>query len=161
MGLVAPRLPFTALVAVLALAFGAPAAHAVNYNFAVAPSSPNQGEVVTFKLTPVSAQVDSVFWDLDGDGAYDDGSARTVTHSYESSGPVTVHMAARETDTSSYQVVTKTITVNGRPVADFGFTPTDPMAGESVAFTPSVTDPEGDTVTLSWDFGDGEGSSTG
>src|SRR6185503_2692624 len=65
------------------------------------------------------------------------------------------------TSDSSYQVVTKTITVNGSPEADFGFTPTEPLAGESVAFTPAVTDPEGDAVELSWNFGDGKKSSAG
>ena len=131
MGLVAPRLAFTPLVAVLALAFGATTAHAVNYNFAVAPSSPNQGEVTTFKLTPNSGDVDSVFWDLDGDGSYDDGTARTVTSTYASPGPVTVRMAARETSGSDYQIVIKTIVVNGTPAADFGFTPAEP-AGRRV-----------------------------
>src|SRR5215210_5314876 len=161
MGLVAPRSAFGSLIAVIVLAFGAADAHAVTYNFSVSPSPPNQDAVTTFRLIPTSAQVNAVFWDLDGDGDFDDGTSRTVTRTYTSRGSVTVRMAARETSESQYQVVTKTITVNGRPAADFGFTPGAPMAGEAVDFTPEVNDPEGDDVTLGWAFGDGEKSSQG
>ena len=49
----APCWRFTPLVAVVVLCvWGRRRPIAVNYNFAVAPSPPNQGEVTTFKLTP-------------------------------------------------------------------------------------------------------------
>jgi PKD repeat protein len=159
MGLVAPRFAHALLVAVVALAVGATSAQAVTYNFTVSPSPPNEDALTTFQLTPTSSHVNAVFWDLDGDGSFDDGTARSVTRTYANRGSVTVRMAARDTSRSNFQVVTKTITVNGRPAADFGFTRSQPLAGESVAFTPAVTDPEGDAVTLSWDFGDGKKSS--
>lgn len=42
------------------------------------------------------------------------------------------------------------------PVADFGWTPTSPSAGEEVTFdaTPS-SDPDGSIIAYDWDFGDG------
>src|SRR4051812_41850965 len=162
MGLVAPRLAFGSLVAVAVLSVGVATAHAaVTYDFSVSPPTPNPGQAVTFQLTPTSAAVERVRWDLDGDGVFDDGDKRTATRTYSAPGPVTVRMQARETSHSANQTVTKTITVNGKPAADFGFTPGAPVAGDDVAFTPVVNDPDGDDVTLAWDFGDGESSSEG
>src|SRR5215210_3666536 len=66
------------------------------YDFSVSPNPPNQGEEATFTLTPTSARVEWVRWDLDGDGDFDDGSTRVVRHTYASRGPVTVQMRARE-----------------------------------------------------------------
>ncbi len=42
-------------------------------------------------------------------------------------------MRARESYNEKEQTVTKTITVNGTPAADFGFTPAEPLEGEAVA----------------------------
>jgi len=165
MGFLAPRSVYWTLFAVIALAFGATDAHAVNYNFSVSPDPPNQGQVTTFRLTPTAADFDVVGWDLDVDAdqgpVYENGTSRTVTRTYASPGEVTVSMQARETEDDPFQTVTKTLTVNGRPAADFGFTPGAPVAGEPVDFTPVVNDPEDDAVTLAWDFGDGTGSSDG
>lgn len=161
MGFVAPRLAFASLVAVAVLFIGVGTAHAVTFDFTVSPPEPNQGEQTIFRLTPTEVAVDRVRWDLDGDGDFDDGTTRTVAFTYADPGPVTVRMRARETKDDRDQTVTKTIQVNGTPAADFGFTPTAPTVGEDVAFTPSVTDPEGDAVTLDWDFGDGAQSAEG
>jgi len=144
------------LIFVLALLLPASAgAQSDGYDFSVSPNPPNQGEEATFTLTPTSARVEQVRWDLDGDGDFDDGSTRVVMHTYASRGPVTVRMRAREEKGEPFQVVTKTIVVNGPPTADFDFAPAAPLAGQVVSFTPSVSDAESDAVTLAWRFGDG------
>src|SRR3954454_7423642 len=155
MGSVPTRLGCAATIAVLVLAFGAVDAHAVTYGFTVNPATPNQGEPATFRLTPTSAEVNRVRWDLDDDGEFDDGTTRTVTRTYADPGPVTVRMRAREQKGSPFQTVTKTIRVNGRPTADFDFSPAEPVAGERVSFSSAATDPDGDAMTLEWEFGDG------
>jgi PKD repeat protein len=81
-----------------------------------------------------------------------------VTRNYPEPGPQTVRMRVRESD-GDRRTVTKTIVVNGAPAADFGFAPVAPVEGQPVSFTPAVSDPEGDAVTLSWRFGDGQTAS--
>jgi PKD repeat protein len=147
---------FVLMLLALLLAPAGAGAQSPSYDFSVNPNPPNQGQEVTFTLTPTSAQVERVRWDLDGDDDFDDGSTRVVRRTYANRGPVTVQMRAREERGDPFQVVTKTIVVNGPPAADFRFAPAAPLAGEAVSFTPSVSDDENDAVTLEWRFGDGE-----
>ncbi len=44
---------------------------------------------------------------------------------------------------------------NFAPIASFTYTPTSPTDTDTVSFTASVTDYDGDPVTCNWDFGDG------
>jgi PKD repeat protein len=147
---------FVVLLLALLVAPAGAGAQSPAYDFSVNPNPPNQGQEVTFTLTPTSAGVERVRWDLDGDGDFDDGSTRVVRRTYANRGPVTVQMRAREERGDPFQVVTKTIVVNGPPEADFSFAPAAPLAGEAVSFTSSVSDDEKDAVTLGWRFGDGE-----
>jgi PKD repeat protein len=139
----------------LLLPASAAAQSAAAYDFSVSPDPPAAGEEATFTLTPTTARVERVRWDLDGDGDFDDGDRRVVQHTYASRGPVTVQMRAREERGEPFQTVTKTIVVNGPPTADFSFAPGSPMAGEAVSFSSSVSDAEGDAVFRTWQFGDG------
>jgi PKD repeat protein len=156
MGLVASRLTFMSLLAATALAFGAVDASAADYDFSVSPSPPNQGQPATFSLVPESAVDVTVSWDLEG-GEFE-VSGRTMTHTFEAAGPVTVRMRVVDGE-GKRTTVTKEITVNGMPAAAFGFSPAQPLTGEDVAFNAVVTDPENDLVALGWDFGDGAHSS--
>ena len=51
------------------------------------------------------------------------------------------------------------IIVNSPPVASFTFSPSNPSTNQGVSFTDMSSDPDGQVVSWSWDFGDG-GSST-
>jgi PKD repeat protein len=61
----------------------------------------------------------------------------------------------RVTDDEGSVDVSHTFTVNSPPAVSFDFTPTSPFPGQEVWFDQVVTDPDGDTVTLAWNFGDG------
>ena len=68
-----------ALVVLLVLvAPAAASAQSPAYDFTVSPNPPNVGQEATFTLTPTSARVERVRWDLNGDGEFDDGSTRVV-----------------------------------------------------------------------------------
>jgi hypothetical protein len=131
------------------------------YDFSVNPNPPNVGEETTFSLLPESATgISSVRWEFERDGEEEiEAAGRTVTQTFADPGPVTVRMRVRESD-GDRRTVTKTIVVNSTPTANFSFAPAAPKTGEAVKFTPSVTDPDGDSVTLGWQFGDGA-TSTG
>jgi PKD repeat protein len=143
-------LPFLVL---LVLAFGAAEARAATYDFSVSPNPPNEDETTTFTLLPSSATGVTVQWDLDGAPGFE-ASGRTATRVYPTPGTVRVRMRVSQSD-GHQSTVTKNITVNGAPAVDFGFTPATPLTGQEVAFSPDATDPESDSVTFSWRFGDG------
>jgi PKD repeat protein len=150
----------TAALVVLIVALAAPSAQA--YDFTVNPNPPNEDQVTTFTVVPTPPGSSDIDWDLNGPAApgFVEGT-NIATHTYTSAGAVTVRVRVNEPGPGGSETVTKQITVNGAPGANFVFLPGDPLAGESVSFTPLVVDPEGDSVTLTWNFGDGSlGSGT-
>jgi len=156
------------LVLVL-LAIGSTDAHAAAYAISFEPQSPLAGEQVTFhaeRVNPGKGGGDSFTWEF-GDGAT--GAGEDPTHIYAAAGTYTVVLSVTGSDGTTSVEDTAEIEVkaapgappaNSAPSASFTFAPAGPVAGEVVSFTEQVSDPDGDAVTLSWDFGDGA-TSTG
>ncbi len=98
-------------------------------------------------------------WDF-GDGT-PAGSGATPTHTYATDGSyivtLTVTDPGLETDDGT---ATATIAINQPPTADAGG-PYTGTSGSPVAFSGSGSDPEGGTITYSWDFGDGSPAESG
>ncbi len=154
MGVVARRVCVPVLV-LLVLALGGAQAHAATYDFSISPYPPNEDQATTFSIFPASTTGVTVTWDLDGTAGFE-ASGRTVTHVYRTPGPAKVRMRVLDSE-GRQSTVTKTFTVNAAPLADFGFTPGTPLTGQGIAFSSAVTDPEGEGVTLEWQYGDGTG----
>lgn len=94
-------------------------------------------------------------WDF-GDGT--SGQGTSVTHQYTRGGSYTVTLRVN-TDTALSASMSRSITVSATlpsGSADFTFSPTDPVIGDSVYFNASSSTSSG---SFSWDFGDGSSGS--
>jgi PKD repeat protein len=101
-----------------------------------------------------------VSWDWDF-GDDETGSGETVNHTYDGPGTYTIELTVTDND-GGIDVTTQDVTVNAPPVnqaptASFTVTPT----GLQVTVNGSASsDPDGNIVSYSWNFGDG-GTDTG
>ena len=124
---------------------------------AVATATPTSGAApltVTFSgtaSTDPDGQPLLFAWDLDNDGAFDDGSQSTATYTYVAAGTVTARL--RVTDTSGLtDTANVTITVsNGSPTASIAapLSTQTWQVGQLIQFNGSGTDPEQGTLPAS------------
>jgi len=150
-----PRRLTTALIVCALVVLGLPGMARAQADFTVEPSPPAPGQEVTFAATGVdSAAV--VTWDF-GDGSTPPAVGQTVTHTFEARGTYTVTMTV-----VGEAPVAKPVHVTHSPVAAFDFAPTAPDPGEDVLFSADdSSDPDGDDLSYSWDFGDGSAAVAG
>ncbi len=130
--------------------------------------APHDGPVAAFEATPTfgavpltvdfdaSASSDpdggaiTYAWDLDGDGAFDDGTGVTASRSYLVAGDVTVGLQV--TAGSGSDVATEVINVGNDPPVPVIELPTTALrwkVGDVVPFSGSATDPQDGTVPTS------------
>jgi len=120
------------------------------------------GTAINFQgsCTDPNNEAITVTWDF-GDNTTAVGY--TATHTYTSTGVFTVKMTGRNTDgVSDPNPPTRQITVNpaqqsGPPTGTITMPAGNISAytGYSVSFAGTGTDPKGETLTATWDFGDG------
>jgi len=138
-------------------------------SFGATTLNPTVGQQVTFSdnSTDEDGTITARAWDLDGDGAFDDGTGTTATWTYTSPGTVTARIRVTDDDGAS-SIGTRTVTVtssapaNTPPAASFIASTLTPQTGATVTFTDTSTDSDGTIVARAWDLdGDGFDDGTG
>ena len=128
-------------------------------DFTYDPASPRKGQAITFSslATDPENRVQSVTWDLDGDGQYDDAAGITAQTSFDTPGDHTVRLRIDDLDGGSH-TASKTIAIsNEPPVASFTIDLEETLSLVRVTFTSTSTDPDGTIAETRWDT-DNDGS---
>ncbi|MBN1528147.1 MAG: PKD domain-containing protein [Thermoleophilaceae bacterium] len=133
--------------------------------FEFSPSNPSVNQSIAFDArgTTDDAAIGAggFDWDLDGDGAYDDGSGAQLSHSYATPGTRTVGLRVTDSDgeTSFASHSVQVAALNAGPTAAFSFGPSRPNVGQTVSFDGSESDDDGPLLPTSyaWDL-DGDGA---
>jgi PKD repeat protein len=131
---------------------GAPTA-----DFFFSPSTPAEGVSIQFDASTSrdDGQIVSYAWTF-GDG--DTGTGVRPRKDYETAGTYTVSLTVTDdrgaTGTVAKQVI---VTASLNPVAEFVFSPTDPVAGQAVNVNAALSKaaPGRRIVEFEWNFGDG------
>jgi PKD repeat protein len=154
-------LPKTALViatcAVALITFASPALAAPTASFTVSDGPYKTGQDITFTSTstaPDGATITGYQWNIGG-VAY---TTANVTRSFQQPGnyQATLTVTTDELIDNTATTPPRPIVVTTRPpVADFTFSPLQPFINDDVLFAPDASDPDGDTLSYTWSWGDG------
>ncbi|PKK85266.1 MAG: hypothetical protein CVT48_06205, partial [Thermoplasmata archaeon HGW-Thermoplasmata-1] len=120
-------------------------------DFEYSPSNPTTANTVQFtdKSTDSDGTIVSWTWDFD-DG--NTSAQQNLTHKYAKAGTYTVALKVTD-DVGGTHTVSKDIAVaNVPPVADFTYSPANPMTSDTVQFADKSTDPDGSITSWAWDF---------
>lgn len=118
----------------------------------------HRGETIVFSDASTDRDGDAIVaWDWSfGDGAVAQGAA-TVAHAYAALGDHAVRLVV--TDAAGQQASAEMLVrvANAPPVVSASLTPAEPVVGQTVTFTATGIDPDGDASQLSyaWTFSDG------
>jgi len=127
-------------------------------SFTYTPAEPSVGDTVTFNAsssTPNGGEIVSYWWDF-GDGSSPANETDPITiHLYSAAGNYAVTLIVTDNEQLSGNT-TKILTYGRSPEAIFTFSPSFPIAGETVVFNASGSyDLDGNITDYTWDFGDG------
>ncbi len=137
-----------------------------------APAAAVAGQPVTFTSRARGAAA-ALAWDLDDDGAFDDGTGQTAQRTFSEAGSYRIRLrvthrsgrtddavadvAVGRTPLTTDPPVTPTDLERRPPVAAFDVAPQAPVAGQQVTLSSTSSDPDGTIAGTAWDLdGDGE-----
>jgi PKD repeat protein len=123
------------------------------------PSQPSSLEPVSFTVS--AADPDGVIashqWDLDGDGAFDDGDALEAARSFPRKGSYVARARVSDDLGASTTATVAVVVANRPPVASFSYSPPHPAPLEPVTFMSTSSDADGTVSSTQWDTDDDGG----
>ena len=132
-------------------------------SFVFSPSSPRPGDWVRFDGTASSDPDGTIVnyqWDFQNDGTFD-ATGSIAFFQYAAPGTYTARLVVTDnlgaTGSTTRPVTVSPLAVNQPPVAQFSYTPTNPVTGTAVTFNGTASyDPDGAIAAFAWDLnGDG------
>jgi outer membrane protein assembly factor BamB len=126
-------------------------------SFIWSPIYPESGQIVTFDASD-SYDPNGIIvlyeWDWDSDGVYDESKTTPITtHSWNQPGSYTVTLKVTDDDNTNDTFTNIVYVDNIPPVADFSWTPKNPLSGEIINFDASDSyDTDGTIVLYEWDW---------
>jgi len=121
---------------------------------------PRTGDRIQFDASGSSdpdGRIVSYEWDWESNGSYDTNvTSPTIEHTSSTSGAQRVSLRVTD-DQGATGSVTQTVDVGERqaPQALFTFSPSQPSVLDSVRFSDTSSDADGQVVSWKWEFGDG------
>ena len=129
----------------------------------IGETSMNEGEEVSYEAFVVD-EGDGILtytWDFgDSSGLITIDDVATVNHTYQDNGNYTITLTITDDDGGETSQTLDVVVNNVSPVIDEIIGSNNVNEGEEVSYSAIVSDVESDTLTYSWDFGDGN-STTG
>lgn len=142
-----------------------PGNRAPDVSFAASSMSPAIGTSVTF--TPAVSDPDGdspLTWSWDfGDASPPNPTPGAVTKVYSTPGPKTVKLTVKDPSNAAgvYSLTLNVVAVNNPPVASFTLTTSAGRTDVVNVDASASSDPDGDPLTYTWNWGDGTPDSTG
>jgi PKD repeat protein len=134
-------------------------------SFTCSPANPAPNEPIACNGSGSSDPEGAVThaWDIDGDG-FDDGGDASETFSFPTAGAYTIRLRVTDSDSATSIPAERVVPVgNTAPTATISaVTPLGqangnvPHVGREIRFDGSGSDLNGDNLSYSWDFGDGQ-----
>jgi len=124
-------------------------------NFTWQPQNPTDLDEITFNA---SSSYDSDGFITNYTWGFGDGSiayGKVVKHRYEYDGVYIVNLTVVDNEGAAAWTTKQIEVFNVAPVADFDFTPSNPIVGKSIQFNSTSYDLDGFIANYTWDFGDG------